>query len=93
MNGYFCVLKLFQGAQNFLGDRYQSLRFAEAEQSVWGAFSDLALSARPWEDPVKTALFEERSTPWGRKGRVCRLGSGKVLRSQGAAAPQTDCSA
>ena len=47
MNGYFCVLKLFQGAQNFLGDRYQSLRFAEAELSVWGAFSDLALSARP----------------------------------------------
>ena len=37
MNGYFCVLKLFQGAQNFLGDRYQSLRFAEAELSVWGA--------------------------------------------------------
>ena len=27
--------------------------FAVAELSVWGAFSDLALSARPWEDPVK----------------------------------------
>ena len=29
------------------------MRFAGAELSVWGAFSDLALSARPWEDPVK----------------------------------------
>ena len=52
-------------AQNFLGYRYQSLRFAEAEQSVWGAFSDLALSARPWEDPVKNGTVRGTFDPVG----------------------------
>ena len=38
---------------------------AVAELSVWGAFSDLALSARPWEDPVKNGTVRGTFDPVG----------------------------
>ena len=63
----------------------QSLRFAEAELTVWGASVTQRIAPGLGRTPLKTALVRRRiDTVGGYDGGVRRLGSVKVWRSRGA---------